>query len=64
MLQKLNSQADYCVQRANENRLKAEQEVDAKRRERYLEMEWRWDYLAESYARLDTRKAAQGQVSG
>jgi predicted kinase len=51
MLQNLNSQAAYCLQRANENRLKAEQ-VDAEHRERYLEMEWRWHYLAESHARF------------
>jgi hypothetical protein len=60
MLQKLNPQAAYCLQQANENHLKAEREVNAERRAKYLEMAWRWDYLAKTYADLNTRQTAHG----
>jgi hypothetical protein len=45
----LNARAAYCLQRANENHLKADDEVDAERREKYRELAWRWDYLAQSH---------------
>jgi len=48
MLQRTNAEVAYCYQRSEENRRMADQ-VDAKHRQTYLDLEARWLKLALSY---------------
>jgi hypothetical protein len=49
MLQRTDTQAAYCYQRAEENRRRAEQQVKPEYKETYLDLERRWLTLAMSY---------------